>query len=339
MMFSVFTNKYMSQDLQVTSQHLTNAGIMQFDYQQQFQEQSILWAVCGDGTLISMTYAVDQKVFAWAAHTTGQDAGDVVISVSVIYGAAGQDDEVWVTILRNPASALGCQLERIWPIDWQTYNVGQPKLNQMCYADCANFTTFVTAFPVGFPIAGLPACLAGRTLVASIVPASGTGAWAARNLLATVSVVLPTIGLVQVVIPNYAPAVGDVVCIGLPVNWVIMPMRLDLDPRAGPTAGLTKTIRNLFLRVLNSIGGQWSTTAAPPVLGTLSVVNEIQVYPITENSNAPPPFLANIPKDIEIDVGGLFGYSLDPEFGIQGFDPLPFYLLGIAIKYDLGGRT
>ena len=73
--------------MQVTSQHLTNAGIVQFDYQQQWQEQSIIWAVCGDGTLISMTYAMEQKVFAWASHNTGTDVPDKIISVSVIYGS------------------------------------------------------------------------------------------------------------------------------------------------------------------------------------------------------------------------------------------------------------
>ena len=338
MLFSVFTNKYMSQDLQVTSQHLTNAGIVQFDYQQQFQEQALLWAVCGDGSLISMTYAIDQKVFAWAGHNTGSDQGDIVISVSVIYGAAGQDDEVWATILRGPgtANATGCQLERIWPIDWQTYNVGQPQLNQACYADCASFFTY----PVNFTsstLNGLPQCLIGRTLVASIVPASGAGMWAIRNLACTAAAV-PAFGG-SVTIPNYVPVTGDVVVVGLPINWQIMPNRLDLDPRSGPTPGLTKTIRNLYPRTLNSIGGQWATTGAPPVLGTLSVVNDIQVYPITENSNTPPRFTPNIPLDVELDVGGLFGYSLDPEFAIQGSDPLPFYLLGIAIKYDLGGRT
>lgn len=336
MMFSVFTNKYMSQDMQVTSQHLTNAGIVQFDYQQQFQEQALIWAVCGDGTLISMTYALDQKVFAWAGHNTGQDAGDIVISAQVIYGAAGQDDEVWLTVLRNPATATGCQIERLYPIDWQTYNVGQPQLNQACYADCASFFVYPGAF-AGNTLDGLPLCLIGRTLVAAIIPQANTGMWAVRSLPCT-SAIFPAEGG-AVTIPNYVPAAGDVVIVGLPVNWQIMPHRLDVDPRQGPTPGQTKSIRELFLRTLNSIGGQWATTAAPPLLGTLSVVNDIQVQPINATPGTPPPFTANIPLDVPIEIGGLFGYSLDPEFAIQGSDPLPFFLLGIAVKYDIGGRT
>jgi hypothetical protein len=332
MMFSVFTNKYMSQDMQVTSQHLTNAGIVQFDYQQQWQEQSIIWAVCGDGTLISMTYAMEQKVFAWASHNTGTDVPDKIISVSVIYGAAGADDEVWITVLRS--NGLGCQLERLWPIDWQTYNVGVPQLNQMCYADCAAFSTFATAQAIGTPIAGLPATLVGRTLVASIVPASGSGAWAISGLVCYTITSGPSFGLAAVIIPNYAAAVGDVVCIGLPINWQIQPMRLDIDPARGPTPGITKTIQNLYLRLLNSLGGQWLAVGSTAVAGPV----DINFYPITENGNAPPPFSANTPFDKELEVAGAFQSSLDPAFIIEGYDPLPFYLLGIAVKYEVAGR-
>ena len=331
MLFSVFTNKYMSTDLQASSQHLTRAGIVQFDYQQQFQNQSLLWAVMGDGTLASMTYSLDQKVFAWTRHDTGTDTSDVVISVSVIEGAAGQDDEVWATILRNPLTATGCQIERIYPVDWQTYNVGLPQLNQAVYADCA---TILTGGSVGATMGNLPACLSGRPAVVAIIPSSNTGMWAIRGLTFQNSIPLG----VYVTIPNYVPAAGDVAVIGLPINWAVQPMRLDLDPRAGPTPGLTKSVRKLVLRVLNSLGGQWSTVAAPPVAGSLSTVTDIRWYPITQNSGNPPPFTANVPLDLDIDVGGLFGYSLDPQFAIQGYDPLPFYLLGISVQYDIGGR-
>jgi hypothetical protein len=282
-----------------------------------------------------MTYAMEQKVFAWASHNTGTDASDKIISVSVIYGAAGSDDEVWVTVLRS--NGLGCQLERLWPIDWQTYNVGQPKLNQMCYADCAAFSTYNT-IANGNTIYGLPPILVGRTLVASIVPASGTGAWAIRNLVCFTVGSGPFTGLSAVTIPNYAPSVGDVVCVGLPINWQIEPMRLDIDPARGPTPGITKTVRTLYLRLLNSIGGQWSCYGSPPTAGNLSQVFDIQAYPITENGNTPPPFTGNVPLDKELEVGGVFQAALDPAFAIQGFDPLPFYLLGIAVKYEVTGK-
>ncbi len=342
--FSIFVNKYTADELNLMSLHLTNAGVMQFDYQQQFQNQELIWAVCGDGTLISMTYSQKLKTYAWASHNTGIDAGDVVISVAVIQGAAGQDDEVWATILRQPGTAQvgkGCQLERMYPVDWQTANLGQPLLSNMCYADCSTFFVYGTPpFANGSTIFNLPLCLVGRTLVASIVPASGTGAWSIRNLSCTLQTLPPVWNYPTpaITIPNYAPSAGDTVCIGLPINWQIWPMRLDIDPRAGPTAGLTKAVRRVYLRCLNTIGGQWSCYASPPTAGVLSQVQDIEWYLITENTNAPPPFTPNIPMDVEIDVGAFFNYSLDPAFAVQGFDPLPFYLLGIFPQYDIGGK-
>ena len=330
MLFSVFTNKYMSTEMQVSSQHLTNAGIVQFDYQQQFQNQSILWAVCGDGSLISMAYAMEQKVFGWTKHTTGDDYPDSFISAQVMYGPDGQDDECWVAVQRGVVgNNSSSQIERIDPIDWQTANLGNPQLNEAVYADCSTTFTSTAASPNEF--GPLPAVLQGRPLVASIVPASGAGMFAIRNVT--------PVGVNFVFIPNYVFTAGDVIVIGLAVNWVVQPMRLDLDPRLGPTPGLYKSIRKISLRTLNSIGGQWSTYGAPPVIGTLSTVTDIQQYPITQNSGNPPAFTPNIPLDVPIDVGGLFGYGLDPAFAIQGYDPLPFTLLGIAIFNDLGGET
>ena len=319
MLFSVFTNKYMSQDVLTYSQHLTNSGIQQFDYQQEFENQSILWAVCGDGSLIGMTYSLEQEIFAWAKHTTGEDNGDKILSVSVIYGANGQDDEVWVTVLRNPATALGCTIERIYPISWQTYNVGQPALSQACYVDCA--TSYTPSTGGSNTLTGLPASLYNRPIVAALIPASGTGMISFRSLTCS--------NTGTVTLPNYVPVTGDVIWVGLPINWYLQPMRLDVDQRAGEVVGLTRALSKLYVRVVNSIGGQWSTPQGDVV--------DIQAYPITENSGLPPPFVPNKPLDLELDVGGLTQYELDATFTLQGYDPLPMTVLGVTIKQDIGG--
>ena len=319
MLFSVFTNKYMSQDVLTYSQHLTNSGIQQFDYQQEFENQSILWAVCGDGSLISMTYSLEQEIFAWARHDTGQDNGDKVLSVSVIYGANNQDDEIWVTVLRNPATALGCTIERVYPISWQNYNVGLPALSQACFADCA--TQYFPTTGGSNVISSLPACLYNRPVVAALIPASGTGMISFRNLTASNSG--------TVTLANYVPKTGDTVWVGLPIQWYLQPMRLDVDPRAGEVVGLTRAISKLYVRVVNSIGGQWATSQGDIV--------DIQSYPITENSGNPPPFYPDKPLDLELDVGGLTQYELDATFTLQGTDPLPMTVLGVTIKQDIGG--
>jgi hypothetical protein len=323
LMYSVFTNKYMSQDMQTLSGHLTGAGIKQFDFQQQFETQSLLWAVCGDGSLISMTYAMEQEVFGWSKHLTGQGTDFGFLSVQVIYGANGQDDEVWVSCYRAGAVTSGntyCTIERLNPVDWNVANLGQPQLSKFVYADCAAVVT-----SPGSNVITVPTVLYGRLLCASLVPVAGTGAVCWQNL-----VVALNSGVASVTLPNYVPTAGDTIVVGIAIPWFIKPMRMDIDPRAGETQGIKKAVQMIYPRMLNSIGGNWSTPQGDVI--------PLPTYPITTNSGAPVPFMPNVPVQTEIDFGAWADYQDDPGFSIQGTDPLPFTLLSLAVDYDIGGR-
>ena len=108
MLFSVYTEKYMSQSLTTYSSHLFNSGIAQLDYQPMWRGQSELWAITQQGQLCGMTYEMDQNVFGWHRHTTGTNTGlpdanypDLGFeSVACLYGQGYQDDEVWVVANR-----------------------------------------------------------------------------------------------------------------------------------------------------------------------------------------------------------------------------------------------
>lgn len=108
MMFSVYTEKYMSQSLTTYSGHLFNSGIAQLDYQQQWHGQPEVWAITQQGQLVGMTYEMDQNIFGWHRHTTGTNSTtpdfnypDVGFeSVATLFGNGIQDDEVWVVANR-----------------------------------------------------------------------------------------------------------------------------------------------------------------------------------------------------------------------------------------------
>lgn len=321
MLFSVFTEKYMSQDMMVLSQHVTSPRVKQFDYQQQFQNQSLLWAVTGDGSLACLNYAMDQEVFAWSRMFTNAPSSVAgspdfgFLSVQVMYGPDGQDDEVWVSTARAGQLSSGggsCVIERLCPADWQTANLGQPQLNEAWYADCAITVTS----PGSNVITGIPSFLGDYKLCASL-----NGNIAFSNLAVSGE---------SVTLPNYVPAAGDVIVVGLPIPWAYQPMRFDLDLREGPIAGKTKSVAKLYVKTLNSIGGTWATpgqTATP-----------LPNYPITQNSGNPPPFLPGVPIEHEIDVGPFLDWQRDPQVIIQGSDPLPFTLLSVVVNYDTGGK-
>jgi len=108
MLFSVYTEKYMSQSLTTYSGHLFNSGIAQLDYQQQWHGQPELWAITQQGQLCGMTYEMDQNVFGWHRHITGQNINnpdsahpDIGFeSVATLFGSGAEDDEVWVVANR-----------------------------------------------------------------------------------------------------------------------------------------------------------------------------------------------------------------------------------------------
>ncbi len=55
-----------------------------------------LWCIRTDGEMAVMTYERDQNIFSWCRYVTD----GVFESVSVIFGGARSEDEIWVTVKR-----------------------------------------------------------------------------------------------------------------------------------------------------------------------------------------------------------------------------------------------
>jgi hypothetical protein len=71
MLYSVVTNKYMSQDLTALSDEVLNGGAIQLAYQEQGQKNGFVWATTLNGEMVGMTYELDQEIFGWHRHYTG----------------------------------------------------------------------------------------------------------------------------------------------------------------------------------------------------------------------------------------------------------------------------
>ena len=115
MLFSVYTNKYMSQDLAAWSDHLFSLGIIQMAYQPQFENNGLLWAVTGAGTLCALTYEMEQGVFAWSRHTTGDvttvstttvTAGSFVAGTTYVIATPGTTNFIALGAVTNTAGAM-----------------------------------------------------------------------------------------------------------------------------------------------------------------------------------------------------------------------------------------
>ena len=242
MLYSVVTNKYMSQDLTALSDQIFNGGALQLAYQKQGNKNGFLWATTANGELVAMTYELDQEIFGWSRHFSqpGIDLG--FESVCVLEGSGTADDEVWVSINRNVGGSNVRYIERINPLNWQTL-IPQPGQTPG-YGANKNQGFFVDS---GITITGPTTnvfsnlnWLNGR-MVSVCINAQDYGQILVSGNSITVS--------------NYAPAVGntDVVQIGLPYTSTVQPMNLDIDGRAGPTQGLKKKVSGLFVALFNTL--------------------------------------------------------------------------------------
>lgn len=313
MLFSVYTNKYMSADLTSLSEHLFGAGVVQMDYQPQFRNQGIVWVVTKTGSLCGMTYQLEQEVFGWHRHLTGlnQETGDQDIgfqSVAIIEGQGVEDDEVWVAVRR----AGGMSIELMNPINWETagtpvLGIAQPQIQDAFYVDAGWTKTGLTTNQ----ISGL------TNLVGRYVNVLINGNIAVNGLL------VADFGSGTVTIDNYEPELTDVVQVGLPIDYAIQPMRMDTSPRLGLTMGMTKVISKAFIRLFNSLGGK----IAQP--GTESVAM------IAYRTGIAPPDIFTGQKDVQV----FSNLGDDPSFIIEGRDALPLTVLSTITRINVAGTT
>jgi hypothetical protein len=108
--FSFEIDGYSAPDMTRLAQHVTRGGIVEMAYAE--EPNSLVYAVRGDGQLLTMTYRRDEDVVGWARHIIGGSylGGNAVVeSVTVIPGADGSGqvqssesrDEVWIIVKRT----------------------------------------------------------------------------------------------------------------------------------------------------------------------------------------------------------------------------------------------
>ena len=325
MIFSIQTAKYMSDDLTGESEHLFTSGIVQLAYQQRWRGQGLVWVVTQQGELCAMSYEQNRQVSGWHRHATGvsQPLNGVTVtdngfeSVVTLPGNGTADDEVWVIVNRQMNGGVQRFVERINPANWEISFPGAPNpptadLTQAYYVDCG----LSLVNPKTNVITGL-SYLNGRSVIA-LADGFNLGPVVVAGGQVTLSCPT-TVGRVQ---------------IGLPIAYEGQPMRIDADPRAGSTQGLTKAISDLYLRVFNSNGGQvWN--------GSANSLPQPIPYTLTANIGGGPA-LITAPTDIRITplvtpAPILSQGVTDPIVIVQGSDALPLTVLALISRYDVEG--
>jgi len=95
------SDSYVAPDLTLLSEHITDEGVIEVDYQR--EPDSIIWSIRKDGTLLGMTYERDQEVVGWHRHVLGgvsDVSGTQAQAESVGVIPNGGRDEVWISVKR-----------------------------------------------------------------------------------------------------------------------------------------------------------------------------------------------------------------------------------------------
>ena len=195
-------DKYIATDLTALAEHITEGGIVDWDYQK--NPDSLLWSVTADGVLLSLAYEPEQNVIAWSQHPLR--SGDLAKSVARI--PTTTEDEIWIVTLRSLDSSSVYCLEQMQPRRYTNQDDGW-------FVDCGlEYDSTATATITGLDHLDAEECVV-----------LGDGAVFARNTPVGGSITL-------------AETASHVIA-GLPFRYTLKPMRFDLQIDGG-TKGSVK---------------------------------------------------------------------------------------------------
>lgn len=129
MVYQFQYDSFNSKDISIISEHIlrTRSGTRSMECQQ--DPVSVVWVVCNNGDLVSVTYDRDQDIVAFTNHTLA--GGGVVESIAVVPNTTR--DDVYVSVKRTINSATVRYVELLTPLfDKDTGDT----LSTMNFLDC-----------------------------------------------------------------------------------------------------------------------------------------------------------------------------------------------------------
>lgn len=291
---------YKSNDLTTLAEHITATGITSMCFQQ--EPDPVVWAVLGNGTLISMTFDRDLDVIAWARHETD---GAVESVASMPYG---ESEQVWMIVRRSVNSTVKRYVERLRPDWYPIYGQEDPDLDAIP----------PEAAPINW----------GFTLDCAVAQddAVGKAVWNGFDHLEgkTVRCIADGVDMPPMVVTSgdiTLPRTAKRIMAGLMFTPRIDLLPPEMQGASGSVQGDAMSVHEVILRVLNTTG---------------VTVNSDEV--ITGRVNGPdqldfPPSLFT--GDVNAST---LGWSRgDPAVVIEQAHPLPFHLLAAIRNLTING--
>jgi len=291
LVYNFDTDSYIAPDMTLLAEHITEGNIKEIAFQQ--EPDNIVWTVLEDGKVCGMTYRREEDVVAWHEHELGGEYDDgsntydygFVESVASIPNDEGED-EVYFLVARTIDSATKRYVERMKSIDFGT------DIEDAFFIDSG----LTYSGSAATSISGLDH-LEGET-----VTILSNGSTHATKVVSSGSVTLDR---------------STTKChIGLPYTSTLQTMRVEAGGTEGTSQGKTKRIRDVTLRVLNSVGAKVGPDE-----------DNLELIPFRDSSmtmdNAVPMFTGD--KDIEFPSG----YDSDGFVVVKQDQALPLTILAI----------
>lgn len=285
-------------DLTLLAEHVTNGGIVQMAFQQ--QPDPILWAVTGNGVLLSMTFERDQNVVGWSRHTTS----GYVESLAVIYGDEGEADEVWLIVRRTIDGSSVRYVERLDPEVWVKLDDPATYSDRLIFSDSAIYISQSSSTAVS----GLDhlegedvAVLADGEVVEDMTVASG-------------AITLPT--------------AATKIVVGLPYTSILQPTKTEIQMPDGSAQGRKALTRRLWFNFWKSLGVEYADEVDSDTWDAAIDVT----YDGEDATVEGGLFTGEIPAL----VTGSFRNNVD--VAIRQTKPLPANILAVVAKFDVHGN-
>jgi len=95
--YDALNDKFISDDKNLVSEHVTKGGIVQMTWQS--GRPDIVWMVRNDGALLGMTFKAKEEIAGWHIHDTGKDYGDKFLRC-VAVPRSNKHDRLWAVTER-----------------------------------------------------------------------------------------------------------------------------------------------------------------------------------------------------------------------------------------------
>jgi len=289
--YSLANDAYDSNDLTVFSEHITGSGFEQIAFAP--QPDNIIWLRRSDGYLAGCTFEKVQEVLAWHRHVIG-GTGALVKSIAVLPGT--NSDEIWLSVQRT---INGVTQKYIEVIDDGSGDLTAKEDSVFLDSAVIYSGTSTTTLSGLFHLAGETVRVLGNgSDFGSLVVTSG-----GRLTL---------------------PYACTKAVVGFPIATVIEPMDIEAGARAGTAQSRQKRISEINIRLLNSLGGTFGSTASDQL--------PLLYRTPSDAMDASPPLYSGL---VRCEMPS--GWANEAILRIEHSDPFPFAVTAIVAEVNATG--